>query len=107
MNLPTGLNPFDLTGRDRRRDRSKPRNRIRNRRGACAAAGADIIGVSANIDDSPIVETVTALGQHLHSRSGRDFTDRAQVLRAAARIAELGPDILVNNAGTIERAPAA
>lgn len=104
MNLPTGQSPFDLTGRVAVVTGAS--------RGigsaiaeALAAAGADIIGVSANIHESPIVEAVTATGRTF-TPIRADFSDRDQVLRAAALISDLAPDILVNNAGTIERAPA-
>jgi 2-deoxy-D-gluconate 3-dehydrogenase len=62
---------------------------------ALAAAGTDIIGVSATLEESgsAIEQRVTALG--------RSFTGRAVDAR------ERPVDILVNNAGTIHRAPAA
>ena len=90
MNLPTGLNPFDLTGRDAVVTGAS-RGIGYGIAEALAAAGADIIGVSANIDDSPIVgESVTALGSTF-TPVRADFTDRARVLRAAARSPNSAP----------------
>jgi 2-deoxy-D-gluconate 3-dehydrogenase len=72
-----------------------------------AAAGADIIGVSAHPDPSDeIATTVTAMGRTFESFAV-DFADRPAVLTLGAQLAERAPDILVNNAGTIERSPAA
>jgi 2-deoxy-D-gluconate 3-dehydrogenase len=75
---------------------------------ALAAAGADIVGVSASLEaGSEVAAEVEA-----HGRSFRafrcDLGDRAAVYELVAdvrRDAEI--DILVNNAGTIARAPAA
>ena len=75
-----------------------------------AAAGADIIGVSASLElhGSAIETAVTALGRSFAGYQC-DFSDLAAVKAFAARVmAEQGvPDILVNNAGTIKRQPAA
>ncbi len=75
-----------------------------------AEAGADIIGVSATLEESgsAIGGAVESLGRKFVGYRC-DFSDRAAVKDLAARvIAEHGvPDILVNNAGTIQRAPAA
>lgn len=75
-----------------------------------AAAGADIVGVSASLEDSgsEVGRRVTALGRAFTPLRA-DFADRAAVARLAATLGELGRpvDILVNNAGTIARAPAA
>jgi 2-deoxy-D-gluconate 3-dehydrogenase len=75
-----------------------------------AEAGADIIGVSATMEESgsAIEKAVTALGRKFTGYAC-DFADRAAVKAFAAKVlAEQGtPDILVNNAGTIKRAPAA
>ena len=77
---------------------------------ALAEAGADIIGVSASLEESgsSIEAAVTALGRNFTAYAC-DFSDRKalnafinSVQSAAAPI-----DILVNNAGTIKRAPAA
>jgi 2-deoxy-D-gluconate 3-dehydrogenase len=75
---------------------------------ALAAAGADVIGVSASLE--PGSEVAAAVEAHGRSfRAHRcDFADRAAVYdlaRDVRREAEI--DILVNNAGTIARAPAA
>jgi 2-deoxy-D-gluconate 3-dehydrogenase len=77
---------------------------------ALAGAGADIIGVSAALEESG--STVARLVEEL-GRSFRgyrvDLADRAAVGVLAGRLdADVGRiDILVNNAGTIRRAPAA
>jgi 2-deoxy-D-gluconate 3-dehydrogenase len=75
-----------------------------------AEAGADIIGVSASLEESgsEIEKAITALGRKFTAYQC-DFADRAAVKAFAAKVlAEQGtPDILVNNAGTIKRAPAA
>jgi len=75
-----------------------------------AEAGADIIGVSATLEESgsEIGKAVTALGQTFTAYQC-DFADRAAVKDFAAKVlAEQGtPDILVNNAGVIRRTPAA
>jgi len=77
---------------------------------ALAAAGADIIGVSASLDPagSAIGDRVRELGREFEGHRV-DFADRSQVTELAARLAdrERQVDILVNNAGTIRRAPAA
>jgi 2-deoxy-D-gluconate 3-dehydrogenase len=67
---------------------------------ALAAAGADIIGVSASLEGSgsDIERAVTALGRSFEAHAV-DFADPAAVQAFAV-------DILVNNAGTIRRAPA-
>ena len=72
-----------------------------------AAAGADILGVSAHPDPSDeIATTVAAMGRTFESFAV-DFADRAAVQALGVQLAERAPDILVNNAGTIERSPAA
>jgi 2-deoxy-D-gluconate 3-dehydrogenase len=77
---------------------------------ALAAAGADIVAVSAHLEPSgsEVADRVTALGRScLPLRA--DFADRGDVARLAATLGDLDRpvDILVNNAGTIARAPAA
>jgi 2-deoxy-D-gluconate 3-dehydrogenase len=74
-----------------------------------AAAGADIIGVSASLRPGSAIEgAVTTLGRTFHSYRC-DFSDRASLTDFIDRVKqEHGtPDILVNNAGTIKRDPAA
>jgi len=75
---------------------------------ALAAAGADVIGVSATLEPSgsAIEKAVLSHGRSFESHAV-DFADRAAVLALGEELSEKGVDILVNNAGTIERAPAA
>jgi 2-deoxy-D-gluconate 3-dehydrogenase len=74
---------------------------------ALADAGADIIGVSKNIDgDCEIARVVTSLGRRFEPVAC-DFADRQAVARVAQDLAGRAPDILINNAGTIRRQPAA
>ncbi|GAA4612989.1 2-dehydro-3-deoxy-D-gluconate 5-dehydrogenase KduD [Actinoallomurus liliacearum] len=77
---------------------------------ALAAAGADIVAVSAHLErsGSDVAARVTALGRECLALSA-DFADRTAVADLATRLAELDRpvDVLVNNAGTIVRAPAA
>lgn len=75
-----------------------------------AAAGADIIGVSAHLEPkgSAIAKAVEAQGVSF-TPYRCDFADRNAVKAFADQVlADCGtPDILVNNAGTIRRQPAA
>ena len=76
---------------------------------ALAAAGADVVGVSASLEpESEVAAEVEALGRNFRSYRC-DFADRDAVyeLVASVRRDVVAVDILVNNAGTIERAPAA
>jgi 2-deoxy-D-gluconate 3-dehydrogenase len=77
---------------------------------ALAAAGADIIGVSATLEaeGSQVAQAVEAQGRTFSARTV-DFSDREAVGALGTELAamERPVDILVNNAGTIERAPAA
>jgi 2-deoxy-D-gluconate 3-dehydrogenase len=74
---------------------------------ALAEAGADVIGVSAQLEDDPEVgRLVKAAGRTFEGRRC-DFADRDAVVSLGAELAERSPDILVNNAGTIRRQPAA
>lgn len=75
---------------------------------ALAVAGADVIGVSASLDNgnSEARRRVEAAGREFHG-FGVDFADRQAVLEFARDAqARWRVDILVNNAGTIRRAPA-
>jgi len=75
---------------------------------ALAEAGADIIGVSATIEEqgSAIGAVVESHGRHFEARAV-DFADREAVVALGDELRRRPIDILVNNAGTIERAPAA
>jgi 2-dehydro-3-deoxy-D-gluconate 5-dehydrogenase len=76
---------------------------------ALADAGADIIGVSANLEPSgsAVEKRVRAAGRRFTALRA-DLADRMAVHRLAADINTRGPvDILVNNGGTIARRPAA
>ena len=77
---------------------------------ALAEAGADIIGVSANMQasGSDIEQAVTGLGRRF-SAYRCNFADRQAVRAFADQVKADHPqiDILVNNAGTIKRKPAA
>ncbi|MGI5346866.1 SDR family oxidoreductase [Streptomyces sp. CA-250714] len=77
---------------------------------ALAAAGADVIGVSASLEPhgSAVGKAVEAHGRTFTARRA-DFADRTAVRALGAELATHGRpvEILVNNAGAIERAPAA
>ena len=77
---------------------------------ALAEAGADIIGVSANLElqGSGVEEEVTALGRKF-SAYQCDFGNREALKTFIIKVKAENPviDILVNNAGTILRQPAA
>ncbi|GAA1059967.1 SDR family oxidoreductase [Agromyces bracchium] len=75
---------------------------------ALAAAGADVIGVSATLEPegSAVAAAVAAQGRSFEAHAV-DFADRDAVLAFAESLRGRRIDILVNNAGTIERAPAA
>lgn len=75
---------------------------------ALAAAGADIIGVSASIEPhgSAIEKAVLARGRSFEAVA-TDFADPGAVAELCAVLEKMPVDILVNNAGTIRRAPAA
>src|SRR5664279_3617863 len=74
---------------------------------ALAAAGADIIGVSATLEasGSAVEAAVKARGRSFEGIAC-DFSDRDAVLALAADLGAREADILVNNAGTIRRSPA-
>jgi 2-deoxy-D-gluconate 3-dehydrogenase len=76
---------------------------------ALAAAGADVVGVSARLepDGSEVERRVRGAGRRFTGFRA-DLADRAAVRQLARDVLALGPiDILVNNAGTIIRTPAA
>ena len=74
---------------------------------ALAAAGADIVGVSATLaPGSEVAQAVAAMGRSFVGHAC-DFSDRSAVMDLAAKLEDVAPDILVNNAGTIKRNPAA
>jgi 2-deoxy-D-gluconate 3-dehydrogenase len=77
---------------------------------ALAEAGADVIGVSAQLEDtgSDVEKDVLAAGRTFEAIR-TDFADPEAVRALGAELAgrERPVDILVNNAGTIRRAPAA
>lgn len=71
-----------------------------------AEAGADIVAVSAGLEeDSAIGRVVRELGRNFQAFTC-DFSNRPAVLALSETLAELAPGILVNNAGTIYRQPA-
>lgn len=76
---------------------------------ALAEAGADIIGVSASLEElgSDIEKAVRATGRSFKGYAC-DFADRAALYTFIERVKGETPciDILVNNAGTVKRAPA-
>jgi 2-deoxy-D-gluconate 3-dehydrogenase len=103
------VNRFDLTGRlavvtGARRGIGRAMAR------ALDEAGADVIGVSANLEDSGsgVEKDVTAAGRSFEAIRA-DFADPAAVAALGENLAarRRPVDILVNNAGTIRRAPAA
>lgn len=75
---------------------------------ALAAAGADVIGVSAAMKHSgnSIAAAVTSHGRRFEGLAC-DFADAAAVDALADDLAARPVDILINNAGTIRRSPAA
>jgi 2-deoxy-D-gluconate 3-dehydrogenase len=76
---------------------------------ALAEAGADIVGVSRNLEPtgSAIEQRVTSLGRHFTPYTC-DFGSREAVRAFVEQVQAAHPriDILVNNAGTILRKPA-
>ena len=75
---------------------------------ALAAAGADVVGVSASLDGSSEVGAAVEAQGRAFRAYRCDFADRAAVyeLIETVRAEVERVDILVNNAGTIARAPA-
>jgi len=76
---------------------------------ALAEAGADIIGVSVNleVENSEVEQEVTALGRAFRAYQC-DFNDRTSLYAFLDKVKADFPqiDILINNAGTILRKPA-
>ncbi len=76
---------------------------------ALAEAGADIIGVSVNLElqNSEIEKKVTEIGQKFYAYQS-DFSNRKSLYQFIEKVKKehLVIDILVNNAGTILRKPA-
>jgi 2-dehydro-3-deoxy-D-gluconate 5-dehydrogenase len=102
------VNAFDLSGRlavvtGARRGIGRAMAR------GLAEAGADVIGVSANLeaDGSEVEKDVTAAGRSFEAIRA-DLSDPAAVRQLGEELAgrDRPVDILVNNAGTIRRAPA-
>ncbi|GAB3967284.1 2-dehydro-3-deoxy-D-gluconate 5-dehydrogenase KduD [Spirosoma terrae] len=77
---------------------------------ALAEAGADIIGVSANLElsGSAVAESVAKVGRKFYAYQA-DFAKREAIQAFIEQVKKDHPviDILVNNAGTILRKPAA
>ncbi|MET8980042.1 SDR family oxidoreductase [Streptomyces sp. NPDC004539] len=103
------MNAFDLTGKlavvtGARRGIGRAMAR------ALADAGADVIGVSASLEESgsDVEKDVVTAGRTFEAIR-TDFADPEAVRALGAQLAarERPVDILVNNAGTIRRAPAA
>jgi 2-deoxy-D-gluconate 3-dehydrogenase len=103
------MNPFDLTGRlavvtGARRGIGRAMAR------GLAEAGADIIGVSANLEPagSDVAKDVAEAGRSFEAIAA-DLADPEAVQALTRRLTagDRPVDILVNNAGTIRRTPAA
>jgi 2-dehydro-3-deoxy-D-gluconate 5-dehydrogenase len=76
---------------------------------ALAEAGADILGVSATLEEgSDVGKEVQALGRNFKGYQA-DFSDRNVLYLFIEKVKKENPviDILINNAGTILRQPAA
>lgn len=98
---------FDLTGKTAVVTGAK-RGIGRGMAEALAAAGADIVGVSATLaPDSEVEKAVNAMGRDFKGYAC-DFSDRPALYGFVKALDADGvkPDILVNNAGTILRQPA-
>ncbi|MFC4993960.1 SDR family oxidoreductase [Rubritalea tangerina] len=99
---------FDLTGKTALVTGCKRGIGLAMARGL-AQAGADIIGVSASLENhgSDAEHAVTKLGRKFFAYQC-DFSERESLYNFIAKIKDAHgtPDILVNNAGTIRRAAA-
>src|SRR4051794_977815 len=106
--MADATNPFDLTGKLAVVTGAR-RGIGRGFANALAAAGADIIAVSATLEDSgsAVQHDVESHGRAFTGYRA-DFADRDSVRRLAAQITERHGtvDILVNNGGDIRRSPA-
>jgi 2-deoxy-D-gluconate 3-dehydrogenase len=102
-------NPFDLTGKIALVTGCKRGIGMAMAVGL-AEAGADIIGVSANLElaGSQVSTSVEALGRKFKAYQA-DFSNRDSLYAFVKQLKADYPriDILVNNAGTIKRNPAA
>lgn len=74
---------------------------------ALAAAGADIIAVSARLESngSDLETAVRGLGREFEAHQA-DFADPGAVTKFSEAVRNREIDILINNAGTIRRSPA-
>ena len=103
------LAAFDLTGKTALVTGCK-RGIGRGMAEALAQAGADIIGVSASLEEtgSDVEKAITEMGRNFTGLRC-DFSDRDALMAMTSKLADeqIVPDILVNNAGTIKRKPAA
>lgn len=103
------LNSFDLTGQTALVTGAK-RGIGRGIAEALAGAGADIIGVSASLENNGgnVGNAVREMGRQFYAYQC-DFSNRDALSKFAEQVVSDHPkiDILVNNAGTIKRKPAA
>ncbi|MFT7836709.1 SDR family oxidoreductase [Saccharothrix sp. BKS2] len=73
-----------------------------------AAAGADVIGVSASMPEGDSAARAAVEGEgRVFTPVRTDLADPGQVAELGALLAAREVDVLVNNGGTIRRAPAA